>query len=38
MKLKQTVKCKWYYVLLPACVSFGPFAMSNMGGLSERDG
>lgn len=29
------MKFKWYYAMLPACVSFGPFFMSNMGGLNE---
>jgi hypothetical protein len=31
------MKFKWYHAVLPACVSFGPFLMSSMGGLSDHE-
>jgi hypothetical protein len=27
------MKFKWRYTMVPACISFGPFFVSNMGGL-----
>ncbi len=30
------MKFKWYYALLPACISFGPLLMTNMAGLIDH--
>jgi hypothetical protein len=30
------MKFKWRYTMIPACISFGPFFMSNMGGLGNH--
>src|SRR4051812_16331611 len=32
----RAMKLKWYYVTLPACISFGPFFMAGMGGLQSN--
>jgi hypothetical protein len=29
------MRMKWHYVMVPACISFGPLLMTNLGGLSN---